>query len=100
MESKFLKLSNRVIKFKDNIGGDVYFTKVESAATLQNTFLDEETTYSVSVKDIEIETSNNTFTDAILISFYNEDSHTERTEFVDVIVCNLLGTFVSDWYKN
>lgn len=98
MRNKFLRLSNRVITSTDNKGKAMYFTKVDSAATFQKLFHDEEASYGVSVTDIEVDMgSGETFTDAILMT------HSAETEygsdmFLDVIISDLLGTFVSEWY--
>lgn len=98
MGNKYLKLSNSVITSTDNKGTAMYFTKVDSASTFQKLFYDEEASYGVSVTDIEVEMGNDsTYTDAILMT------HIAETEdgsdmFLDVIISDLLGTFVSEWY--
>lgn len=75
MRNKFLILSNRVITSTDNKGKAMYFTKVDSAASLQKLFHEEEASYCVSVTDIEVEMVNgSTYTDAILMT------HSAETE--------------------
>lgn len=98
MRNKFLKLSSNVIASTDNKGKTMYFSKVDSASTFQKLFHDEEASYGVSVTDIEVDMGNGaTFTDAILMT------HSAETEdgldmFLDVIISDLLGKFVSEWY--
>lgn len=98
MRNKYLKLGNCVIMSTDNKGKAMYFTKVDSAATFQKLFHDEEASYGVSVKDIEVDMGNGaTFTDAILMTYIAEEENGSNM-FLDVIISDLLGTFVSEWY--
>jgi hypothetical protein len=98
MRNKFLILSNRVITSTDNKGKAMYFTKVDSAASLQKLFHEEEASYCVSVTDIEVEMVNgSTYTDAILMT-HSAETEDGSDMFLDVIISDLLGTFVSEWY--
>lgn len=98
MRNKFLRLSNRVITSTDNKGKAMYFTKVDSAATFQKLFHDEEASYCVSATDIEVDMGNGaTFTDAILMT-HSTETEDGSDMFLDVIISDLLGTFVSEWY--
>lgn len=98
MRNKFLILSNRVITSTDNKGKAMYFTKVDSAASLQKLFHEEEALYCVSVTDIEVEMVNgSTYTDAILMT-HSAETEDGSDMFLDVIISDLLGTFVSEWY--
>lgn len=97
MGKEYLKLSNSVIMSTDNKGKAMYFAKADSAATFQKLFHDEETSYGVSVKDIEVDMKNGRFTDAILMT-YIEETDSGSDMFFDVIISDLLGTFVSEWY--
>lgn len=98
MRNKFLILSNRVITSTDNKGKAMYFTKVDSAASLQKLFNEEEASYCVSVTDIEVEMVNgSTYTDAILMT-HSAETEDGSDMFLDVIISDLLGTFVSEWY--
>lgn len=98
MRNKFLILSNRVITSTDNKGKAMYFTKVDSAASLQKLFHEEEASYCVSVTDIEVEMVNGSiYTDAILMT-HSAETEDGSDMFLDVIISDLLGTFVSEWY--
>lgn len=98
MRNKFLILSNRVITSTDNKGKAMYFTKVDSAASLQKLFHEEDASYCVSVTDIEVEMVNgSTYTDAILMT-HSAETEDGSDMFLDVIISDLLGTFVSEWY--
>ena len=98
MRNKYLKLSNRVITSTDNKGKAMYFTKVDSAATFQKLFHDEEASYCVSVTDIEVDMGNGaTFTDAILMT-HSAEREEGSDMFLDFIISNFLGTIVSEWY--
>lgn len=48
---EFQKVNSRVIR-----SGDNYLAKVDSAETFSSIFVDEETTYGVSVRDAQIQT--------------------------------------------
>ena len=95
MKDRFEQLSNKVIKSAE---GKQFFSKAEGVADFQKTFFGDEDQYGISAKDVEIElkSHNGTFTDAILLTFCKEDG--ESTSFVDVLISDLLGTFISDWY--
>ena len=76
----------------------MYFTKVDSAASLQKLFHEEEASYCVSVTDIEVEMVNGSiYTDAILMT-HSAETEDGSDMFLDVIISDLLGTFVSEWY--
>lgn len=98
MRNKFLKLSSNVIASTDNKGKTMYFSKVDSASTFQKLFHDEEASYGVSVTDIEVDMGNGaTFTDAILMT-HSVETEDGSDMFLDVIISDLLGKFVSEWY--
>lgn len=98
MRNKFLKLSSNVIASTDNKGKTMFFSKVDSAATFQKLFHDEEASYGVSVTDIEVDMGNGaTFTDAILMT-HSAETEDGSDMFLDVVISDLLGTFVSEWY--
>lgn len=98
MRNKFLKLSSNVIASTDNKGKTMYFSKVDSASTFQKLFHDEEASYGVSVTDIEVDMGNGaTFTDAILMT-HSAETKDGSDMFLDVIISDLLGKFVSEWY--
>ena len=95
MKYKFEQLSNKVIKSAD---GKQFFSKAESAVDFQKTFFGDEEQYEISgqVAEIELKNHKGAFTDAIILTFCKEDD--ESTSFVDVLISDLLGTFISDWY--
>lgn len=93
---EFQKVNSRVIRSSDNyLVGDNYLAKVDSAESFSSIFVDEETTYGVSVRDAQIQTGDSTYTPAMAFTYSMEDG---SVRFIDVVVCPLLGTFVSDWY--
>lgn len=80
-----------------------YFSRVPSARGLQRKFFNEETAYEVSVCDIEIKTGTGVITDAILLTFCRENIDEEsretiETSYLEMIISEMLGTFVSDWF--
>ena len=87
---EFQKVNSRVIR-----SGDKYLAKVDSAETFSSIFADDETTYAVSVRNAQIQTGDSTYTPAMAFTYSMEDA---SVLFIDVVVCPLLGTFVSDWY--
>ena len=54
---EFQKVNSRVIR-----SGDNYLAKVDSAENFSSIFVDEETTYGVSVRDAQIQTGDSTYT--------------------------------------
>lgn len=86
------KINSRVIRCESE-----YLAKVDSAETLRSIFSNEETIYEISVSDVEIQTATGTYTPAMLFTYCMEDEDS-GTHFVDVVISQLLGTFVSDWY--
>lgn len=97
MRNDFFKLSNKVIISTDNKAKETYFTKVDSASTFQKLFYDEEILYGISATDIEVDIDDGLFTDAILMT-YSVEENDDKDRFLDVIISDLLGTFVSEWY--
>ncbi len=95
MKKEFIQLSNKVIRSADK---NQYFAKVESKADFQKTFFKEEAQYEISARDVEIELrkENNSYTEAILLSFCKQEDASFL--FVDVLISDLIGTFISDWY--
>lgn len=91
-EFNYEKINSRVIR-----GESVYLAKVDSAETLRNIFSNEEMRYEVSVSDVKIQTATGTYTPAMLFTYCMEDAD-GGTHFVDIVISELLGTFVSDWY--
>lgn len=86
------KITSRVIRNENE-----YLAKADSAETLRNIFLNEEMKYEVSVSDAKIQTDVGVHTPAMIFTYCMEDED-GGTHFVDVVISQLLGTFVSDWY--
>ena len=95
MKDRLEQLSSKVIKSAD---GKQYFSKAEGAADFQKTFFGDEEQYEISAQGVEIELKNQegAFTCAILLTFCKEDD--KNASFVDVLISDMLGTFISDWY--
>ena len=95
MEANFIQLSEDVLLSSDGI----YLTKVDSAKKLKSKIFDEYEEYGISFGDVTISTENvcGGISDAIRmeISVENEDGD---YDFLDIVVSDLLGTFVSEWY--
>ena len=88
----YVKINSRVIR-----GERDFLAKADSAETLQNIFLNEEMKYEVSVIDAKIQTGIGVYTPAMTFTYCMEDVD-GRAHFVDIVISQLLGTFVSDWY--
>lgn len=86
------KINSRVIRSENE-----YLAKADSAETLRNIFANEETRYEISASDVKIQTADGTYTPAMLFEYSMEDAD-GGMHFVDVVISQLLGTFVSDWY--
>lgn len=92
---EFMQLSNSVIKTANR---NVYYTKVDSAKSLQKVFIEEESQYEISAGDVEIQIKgeDETFAEGVLLVFCKEKDGS--CSYVDVLICDVLGTFISDWY--
>ena len=95
---KYEKLCDSVIKRTDK---ELYFTRVDSAESISKMLYCEEHEYSVTAENIEIDiakTSDANYTTGILIGFCLEPGGNEKCSYFDVIISDVLGTFISDWY--
>ena len=90
-------LSESVIK-KDTL----YFTKGSSADCIERKLLEQDSSYELNVESIDIQMKNNTVVDGIKFTFGCETEKglwQDRSMFyVDLIVSDVLGTFISDRY--
>lgn len=95
MKKRFLQLSNKVIK---SVDGELFFTKAEGSMSFQKTFFGEEDQYGLYAQDVYVGLNGQegTITDAVLLTFWNENE--ESSHCVEVLICDLLGTFISDWH--
>lgn len=64
---EFQKVNSRVI-----CSGDNYLAKVDSAETFSSIFVDEETTYGISVRDAKIQTGDSAYTPAMAFTYSME----------------------------
>lgn len=95
MEANFIQLSDDILLSSDGI----YLTKVDSAKKLKSKILDECEEYGISFGDVTISAENvgGGILDAIRMEISVEDEDGDY-DFLDVVVSDLLGTFVSEWY--
>ena len=95
MEANFIQLSEDVLLSSDGI----YLTKVDSAKKLKSKILDEFEEYGISFGYVTISAENvgGGILDAIRMEISVEDEDGDY-DFLDVVVSDLLGTFVSEWY--
>lgn len=91
METQYKKLSNDVIS-----NGKQMFARVYSAKTFERNIYADEAEYGTIFKDIIIHLEGIAVTDAILTTLVRDDE--EGASYIDIISCDLLGTFISDWY--
>lgn len=91
MEKQYKKLSNDVISC-----GKQMFAKVYSAETFNRKIYEDEVEYGTIFKDISIQLEGIVVADAILTTLVRDNG--DSASFIDIISCDLLGTFVSDWY--
>lgn len=94
---KYEVLSSSVIK-KDNL----FFTRVSSAQCIESRLIQQDAGYEIDVENIEIQMKDNTSTSGIKFTFYCESENNpwgDTSEFyTDLIVSDVLGTFISDIY--
>ena len=89
---KYEQLSTNVIR-----NGDSYLTRVVSAESINAYLHDEESEYFVTSRNIEVNlTKQRSFTPAILITYTHEDEN-GNVSYLEMIISNLLGTFISEW---
>jgi len=95
MERKYKYVGNGVI---ENCAKHIFLTKADGTRNFEKKFYDEEATFSIAIRDIEIDMeSNGHFVEAVLMTFY-DDSDETKTKFLDMIISTHIGTFISDWY--
>lgn len=95
---KYERLSNSVIKRMDK---ELYFTKVDSAESIKKMLYGEEQQYGIDVENIEIDiskTSDANYTTGILFGFCLEPDGEGKCSCFDVIISDVIGTYISDWY--
>lgn len=91
-------LSSSVVRRNDR---NVYYKKLDSAESIQKMIWQDEATYEVSANNINIYIRNvreADFASAVLITFCMDSVGNGKAEFFDLIISDVLGTFISDWY--
>lgn len=97
---RYKQLSEDVL-IMDSKSCSHYFSRVASAEGFNRKLYDEEAEYQVSFSNIGVEMMKDEYSaDAVLITFCREDKESVEKKccFVDVIMSNVLGMFISDWY--
>lgn len=96
MNRKYEQLSNDVVNSKEE---KRLFARVVSAEFLDMKLYDDEAEYGVTFRNIEIDLKEKGhFTKGILITFHKEDNESTKMSYLDVIISDTIGTFISDWY--
>ena len=96
MEAKYVQLSNDVLLSRDGR----YLVRVDSAQTLNKKLYDDDTEYGLSFGNVSIRTtedSRRSCVNAILIEFSAESDETDY-DFIDLVISDELGMFISGWY--
>lgn len=99
MNKEFKVLAENVIS-TERFGKEMLFTRVCSAEGLQRYFFNEEDTYNVVFRNVEVELKEeNTYATAVLGS-YVEVSENQETVIrnIDILMSEVLGIFVSEEY--
>lgn len=94
---KYEVLSSSVIK-NDNL----LFTRVSSAQCIERKLYEKDASYELDVENIDIQMKDNTFTSGIKFTFgyenRDESENSPSMSYVDLLVSDVLGTFISDSY--
>ena len=94
MGREFKQVSGDVVVSNTN----KYLTRVASSNTLFRKLYDDEAQYGISFKDVEISLiEEGHFTNGILITF-SKDVDDMKDSFIELLVSDVIGTFISDWY--
>ena len=94
MEANYVQLSNDVLLSRDGR----YLVRVDSAQSLNKKLYDDYTEYGVSFGNVLIKLKQDAhFTDAILMEFSRE-TEDGNCYFIDIVISDVLGMFISDWY--
>lgn len=94
MGREFKQVSGDVVVSNTN----KYLTRVDSSNTLFRKLYDDEAQYGISFKDVEISLiEEGHFTNGILITF-SKDVDDMKDSFIELLVSDVIGTFISDWY--
>lgn len=98
MEKRYKQLSEDVISSPE----DFLYSRVASAKVLERKLFDEDAEYRMTFQDIEIEMKKaGHFTTGVLVVFIRENHESEdkaSESYIDLIISDILGTFISDWY--
>ena len=94
---KYEVLSSSVIK-NDNL----LFTRVSSAQCIERKLYEQDASYELDVENIDIQMKDNKSTSGIKFTFgfekCNESENSPSMYYVDLLISDVLGTFISDWY--
>ena len=94
---KYEVLSSSVIK-NDNL----LFTRVSSAQCIERKLYEQDASYELDVENIDIQMKDNKSTSGIRFTFgfekCNESENSSSMYYVDLLISDVLGTFISDWY--
>lgn len=96
---KYEVLSGSVIR-----NDKLYLTKVSSAECIERKLFQQDVDYEICASNISIQTIDGTITDGIRLTFVCESNKEGglrnglSTLYVDMIISDVLGTYISDWY--
>ena len=97
--SDYKQIDPKVMKNKDH---GLLLTRVDSSNTFQKLLINEDDQYFIASHDVKIEMMNGHFTDGIDILICRddavEDDPDSKAMFLNIVISDVLGTFVSSWY--
>lgn len=91
--NEFKQVGNDVIRFDESN----YLTRITSSASILRKIIPDEKRYSLTTTDVEIQLLNGNVIDGTLITTCNE-AEEERYYYMDILISDVIGSFVSDWY--
>lgn len=90
--NEFKQVGNDVIRFDESN----YLTRITSSASILRKIIPDDKRYSLTTTDVEIQLLNGDVTDGTLITICNEAE--EEYYYLDILISDVIGSFVSDWY--
>lgn len=91
--NEFKQVGNDVIRFEESN----YLTRITSSASILRKIIPDDKRYSLTTTDVEIQLLNGNVIGGTLITICSE-AEEERYYYMDILISDVIGSFVSDWY--
>ncbi len=79
------------------VHGEQYFSRIVDAECIKRKFAEDELSLGITANDFTIRRKNGNIADAIKLTFCDECGE-DKVRYIDMIISDVCGTFLSDWY--